>query len=221
MQLVKCAARQQLALAACLALVCRRVRELLRAQPLPLALDFSAACLRAVQRRWLLEPAQAGRVEAASFCTRDALWEHPLLDNFLALHGGTLLSLSGVPLQLVARASQAERPALDLSGLRLTKLGINNSCSCDLGPGDGDMLFPHVWLWPERLPGTLEELNLLGPECSWLGFLAWAPESAAGLAGRLPRLQTVRMRTKADGEGSRSVMFDVPMLEGFASLPTF
>jgi len=54
-------------------------------------------------------------VEAASFHSEDGFWEQPLLDSFLALHGGTLLQLSGMPLQLVARASQGKRPALDLS----------------------------------------------------------------------------------------------------------
>ncbi len=49
--------------AASLACVCRRMRAVLRAWPLPLALDFSAARLSAAQRRWLLDPAQAGRVE--------------------------------------------------------------------------------------------------------------------------------------------------------------
>jgi len=39
------------------------MRAVLRAWPLPLALDFSAARLSAAQRRWLLDPAQAGRVE--------------------------------------------------------------------------------------------------------------------------------------------------------------
>jgi len=95
--------------------VCRRWRELLRVRPLPLALDLSVARLSAAQRCWLLDPAQAGRVEAASFHSEDGFWEQPLLDSFLALHGGTLLQLSGMPLQLVARASQGKRPALDLS----------------------------------------------------------------------------------------------------------
>jgi hypothetical protein len=208
--------------AANLALVCRRVRELLRAQPLPLALDFSAARLHAAQRRWLLEPAQAGRVEAASFHTEDALWEQPLFGNFLALHGGTLLHLSGMPLQLVARASQAEGPALDMSSLRLTKLGMNCNLHDLLGPRDWNSTPwpPHVCLWPERLPGTLEELDLLGLESSWLTFLAWAPESSAGLAGRLPWLQTLSCTSKAYDAGS-SVISNVPLLEGLTSLPHF
>ena len=59
-------AAEEVRAAAGLASVCRRVRALLRAQPLPLALDFSAARLSAAQEGWLLAPAQAGRVEAAS-----------------------------------------------------------------------------------------------------------------------------------------------------------
>jgi len=193
-------------------------------QPLPLALDFSAACLRAAQRRWLLEPAQAGRVEAASFHAEDTLWEQPLVENFLALHGGALLHLSGVPLPLVARADREERPALDLSGLRLTKLGINISKKPDLGPTDfedlQDSRRSHVWLWPERLPGTLEELDLLGLEGSWATLLAWAPEASAGLAGRLPWLQTLSCRCKANRNTPyMSSVSNIPLLEGFTTLP--
>jgi len=150
---------EEMRCAAGLARVCRRMRDLLRAQPLPLALDFSAARLTAAQRSWLLEPAQAGRVEAASFHTD--LREQPLLEKFLALHGRTLLHLSGVPLHLVARPSQEERPALDLSGLRLTKLGINGyKIERHLG-GDHHMSATCLRLWPECLPGSLEELHLL------------------------------------------------------------
>jgi hypothetical protein len=120
-----CTAAEEVRRAAGLACVCRRMRELLRETPLPLALDFSAAPLSAAQRRWLLEPAQAGHVEAASFDieSTDELWQRPLLDDFLARHGSTLLRLFGVPLRLVACASQGgaarpgpERPASDHAG---------------------------------------------------------------------------------------------------------
>jgi hypothetical protein len=70
-------------------------------------------------------------------------------------------------------------------------------------------------MWPERLPGTLEELDLFGLGCSGLGFLAWAPESSS--AGRLPWLQTIRMRTKTDDNDK--FVNDVPLLEGLTSLP--
>ncbi len=59
-------AAEEVRAAAGLALVCRRVRALLRARPLPLALDLSAARLSAAQRRWLLDRAQAGRVEPSA-----------------------------------------------------------------------------------------------------------------------------------------------------------
>ena len=190
-------AAEEARVAAGLASLCRRVRKLLRERPLPLALDFSAS-LSGVQRRWLLVPAQAGRVVAAKLFVEvkdrkdgDALWEPPLLQNCLALHGHTLRHLSGVPLQLVAWVSEQERPALDLSGLRLTKLGVD---CCVIGPRTLDP-FPQArwWMWPECLPGALEELELLGIYNSMQGNVAWAQHPSAVLAGRLPRLHTIRV----------------------------
>ena len=86
------AAAEEVRAAAGLASVCRRWRELLRTQALPLVLDFSAARLSDAQRCWLHDPAQAGRGEAASFHDEDVLWERTLLGGFLALHSGTLLA---------------------------------------------------------------------------------------------------------------------------------
>jgi hypothetical protein len=206
--------------AAGLACVCRRWRELLRAQPLPLALDFSTAPLSTAQRRWLLEPAQAGRVEAASFLFEDDLWDEPLLGKFWALHGRTLLQLSGVPLRLAACASQGQRPALDLSGLRLTKLGVDCYDIYDLMVTDGDdkMEAKCLWLWPERLPGALEQLELLGLYGTCLEKLAWAPQPDAGLAGRLPQLHTLRVECC---KGATLHTDSIPLLEGFPVLPAF
>jgi len=215
-------AAEEVRAAAILACVCRRVRELLRAQPLPLDLDFSAARLSGAQRSWLLDPAQAGRVEAARFLvdcdegSEDALWEQPDFDNFLARHGDTLLHLSGIPLRLVASVSQGEAPALDLSGLRLTRLGIN--CLDVGGLADGTWA-ERWWLWPKCLPGGLEELALLALREGWLEMLAWAPHSGAGLAERLPRLRTLHMVYEG---GEEPLMSDsVPLLEGFPVLPAF
>ncbi len=162
-------------------------------------------------------------MEAANFYVafevdKDALWEEPLLGEFLARHGGTLLQLSGVPLALVARVSQEEQPALDLSGLRLTKLGID---CCDVkrlmrfsGSMWTDSNNISIWLWPERLPGTLEELHLLALGACWLGYLEWAPQSTTGLA--LPRLHTLCV--EATGPVN---LVHVPLLEGFPVLPAF
>jgi len=221
-------AAEEVRAAAGLASVCRRVRDLLRAPPLPLALDFSATRLDDEQRRWLLNPAQAGRVEAAMFCVlwrppevarKDALWERPLLDRVLARHGGTLLQLSGVPLHLVACAGHMARPALDLSGLRLTKLGIDCWGETLTGNSGAERL------WPDCLPGALEELDLLGLYEDCLTGLAWASRSGAGVAGRLPRLHTIRLRAHAIAhktayELNRSFSLRCPpILGGFTSLP--
>ncbi len=214
------AAADEVRCAVCLATVCRRWRELLRTPPLPLALDFSAARLSGAQRRWLLAPAQAGRVRAVSFDAKDALWKQRGLKNILALHGSTLLQLSGVPLALVASVSQEEQPNLDLSGLRLSKLGI--SCCginelLDVNPewpyNEGQ---ERLWLWPARLPGALEDLELLGLDNDWLGALAWAPGVGSGSAGRLPRLQTLRVTA---GEYSGLRPDSAPLLRGFPGLP--
>jgi len=213
-------AAKEMRAAAGLASLCRRVRELLCAPPLPLALDFSAARLSIAQLCWLREPAQAGRVEAASFHHKDLVWEPLSLKSFLALHGRTLLHLSGVPLQLLACVSQGQRPGLDLSGLRLTKLGIHCIEIERLlrvePPG-------HVWFWPERLPGSLEELHLLSLYDDWLGSLAWAPrpcqDSGSGLAGRLPRLHTLRV-TRLRRTPAFSID-RVSLLDGFPVLPAF
>jgi len=215
-------AAEEVRAAAGLASVCRRARELLRRRPLPLALDFSAARLTGAQRRWVLEPAQAGRVEAAKFCVstdeepcKDALWERPLLDGFLARHGGTLLQLSGVPQQLVACASgHMARPALELSGLRLTKLGTDCSDVYD---------HKNECLWPKYLPGALEELDLLGLCEEYISGLAWG--SRSGVARWLPRLHTLRLRAgdvayETASEIGRLLSIDnQPLLEGFTSLP--
>ncbi len=229
-------AAEEVRAAAGLASVCRRWRELLHAQPLPLTLDFSAAPVSPAQRSWLFERAQAGRVEAANFnfhgrvggdCERDdeihdPLNEMPFLTELMARHGGTLLRLSGVRLHLLACASQEERPALDLSGLRLTKLGLlcdNIDCLVS-----GDELT--MWLWPERLPGTLEELHLVGLESDWLGdCMAWAPRTGSGLSGRLPRLHTLRVTCLDAGWVMYGPVLRVdkppPLLDGFPVLPAF
>jgi len=203
-----------------LASVCRRWRELLRTPPLPLALDFSALPLSRAQRCWLLDPAQAGRVRATSFDSKDALWKQPDLIKFLALHSGTLLQLSGVPLALVASVSQSKRPKLDLSGLRLSKLGISCCGIKELLHVDPEWPYnegqERLWLWPARLPGALEDLELLGLDDDWLGALAWAPGVGSGSAGRLPRLQTLRVT--AGGIG-RLETDNIPLLRGFPVLP--
>jgi len=191
-----CDAREEIRAAAGLTSVCRRVRALLHAPPLPLALDFSGARLSAAQRRWLRHPTQVGRVEAACFHPQDSLWWQPLFGKFLAVHGRTLLRLSGVPLQLVACLSLEQRPALDLRGLSLTALG-NECYGYETCLDDSST----AWLWPECLPGTLEELELLGMEYDSLEFLAWEHFPCDGLAGWLPRLHTLRV-TRARGVGT-------------------
>jgi hypothetical protein len=143
----------------------------------------------------------------------------PLLSKVLALHGRTLLRLSGVPLRLAARVSRKKRPALDLSGLRLTKLGVDCSEQRDMVP-DEHAWDKQNWMWPERLPGALEELELLGIYMlDWQEKLACAPRSGARLAGRLPRLHTLRL-TSSDNHALLSAE-DIPLLNGFSSPPHF
>jgi hypothetical protein len=124
-----------------------------------------------------------------------------------------------VPLRLVASVSLEDWSALDLSGLRLTKLGIDCCGVQDLWRLTRSSQADFVWLWPERLPGTLEKLHLHGPAGDWLRELAWAPQSSAGLAGWLPRLHTLCV-TCEEGGGPLGVG-DLALLEGFPGLPNF
>jgi len=203
-----CSAAEEVRRALGLASMCRRARELLRAPPLPLALDFSAARLSFAQRRWLLDAAQAGHVEAAMFHSADVLWTQPLLKSFLTLHGGTLLHLSGLPLALVACKRHGKRPALDLSGLQLTKLGID---CCDIGLPDHK---PCLWLWPKRLPGVLEELHLFLPNGACLQALAWALHPSSGSAGQLSRLHILRVTSPVVWPTHTQVFVpEIPLLE--------
>jgi len=199
--------------AAVLSCVCRRVRALLREWPLPLALDFSAEPSSDAQRGWLLDAAQAGRVAAASFHRRDALWEQPIARRL----AGPARRHAAAAIRRAAQTSgllgQDEQPALDLSGLRLTRLSINCRGAQDLRRLDGSA---HLWLRRERLPGPLEALHLSGLKGSLEG-LAWAPPSGAGSAGRLPRLRTLRV-TCLRGVQSMNI-YRVPLLEGSAGLP--
>ncbi len=144
----------------------------------------------------------------------DALWQQLLFNGFLALHGGTLLRLSGVPLHMVACASHEEQPALDLSGLRLTKLGIN----CYAWAG---LLRSHnscMWLRPERMPGALEELELIGLHGIMLRGFLWAPCVGSSSPVLLPRLRTLCV-TRVKGIIPFSLTDDFPLLEGFPVLP--
>jgi len=100
-------AAEEVRCAAGLASVCRRVRALLRAHPLPLALDFSAAPLSLAQAVLLLDPALAGRVEAASFQPKDALWKQPLLGKF----AGAAQPHAAAPHRRAAAAGGPPEPA--------------------------------------------------------------------------------------------------------------
>jgi len=196
-----------------------------RVPPLARAAAHAAAAAGARLQRgapqWRAAPLaarpRAGRPrQGLSFDAKDALWKQPGLKNILALHGSTLLQLSGVPLQLVASVSRYKRPNLDLSGLCLSKLGIsccgiNKLLRLEFNEGA-----ERLWLWPARLPGALEDLELLGLQHDWLGALAWAPGVGSGSAGRLPRLQTLRVTA---GKYDRLETDNIPLLRGFPVLP--
>jgi len=134
--------------------VCRRVRGMLRAHPLPLALDLSAAELSGAQRAWLAAPVRVGRVEAACFHPSERLlWQ---CGSFLRQHGGSLQRLAGVPLCLVSAEAEGAAPALDLSGLRLAEAGV----ACP-GRGAAGGPAPRVWLAPAVWPASLVRLELV------------------------------------------------------------
>ncbi len=102
--------------AAGLACLCRRVRTLMREPPLPLALDFGTARLSAAQRRWVIDHAQAGRVEAVSCALyegdeadtevyQESFIDLPLLNAIFSRRPSRmLLRLSGMPMRMMACA---------------------------------------------------------------------------------------------------------------------
>jgi len=197
--------------------VCRRVRDVLRAEPLPLALDFSAAPLSEDQRAWLAAPVRVGRIESAAFFTprseasgeEERLWRGGH-EAFLARHGRALLRLSGVPLRLVATFDPSAPPALDLSGLRLTALGLD----CTVRRADRRR---ELWLAPGFLPHRLVELELRGVGTvgqALLFDMAWAAHPALRPDARPPALQRVsvsgRSRMRLDG---------LALLQGLAAAP--
>jgi len=155
--------------------VCRRVRGVLLAQPLPLALDFSGAPLSKEQGKWLAADVRAGCVEAAAFNHKDfRLWKGADHRRFLARHGRSLRRLSGVPLRLVSSKDASRAPPLDLTSLtRLASLSILLPLRNAEAAAQTYLYFMRG-SWPE----ALRELKLLSVRVSGmhvLRSLAWAP----------------------------------------------
>jgi len=222
--------------AAGLACLCRRVRALLRVPPLQLALDFGTARLSADQRRWVIDHAQAGRVEAVSCALyegdeadtevyQESFIDLPLLNAVLSRrHSHLLLRFSGMPMRMMACADPELGPPIgDLSGdaPRLNKLGIDCRGIRWLHSDDnGCPLWS--WLWHELLPGALEELELRGLPKNGLGRVAWMPRPGAAVAAGLPRLHTLRVTPCEDEEeGELMRICKVPLLQEFAAPPHF
>lgn len=153
--------------------VCRCVREVLKARPLPLVLDFTASLLSQKQRAWLAAPVCVGYIEGVSFHSGEkGLWRRrqaygrTFYSKFLDQHGRSLLRLSGVPLRLLSSLSPWMQPALDLSGLGLTHLGV--LCTWGrlrLGPERRILLGPGFW------PQSLVQLRLLEVNGAWSNLL--------------------------------------------------
>jgi len=183
--------------------LCRRVHNVLLAQPLPLALDFSGAPLSKAQRKWLAADIPGGYVEAATFNHKDSpLWSSKDLRRFLARYGGSLQKLAGVPLRLVSSRDSSQAPPLDLTSLsRLTSLGIH------LPP----RLIPQgqrAWFARASWPQGLLRLELVGvgePGVKWLDQLAWAACPATSSHRSLAPMELVHVSGTAlpeDGPGS-------------------
>jgi len=155
--------------------VCRRVRGVLLAQPLPLALDFTGAPLSKDQGKWLAADIRVGFVEAAAFHHRDfRLWRCADHRRFLARHGRSLQWLFGVPLRLVSSRDASRAPPLDLTSLpRLISLSILLPLRYEHIPAQ-----EHVLLMRGSWPEALREVKLLSAQSSGrhvLRSLAWAP----------------------------------------------
>lgn len=70
--------------------VCRRVRNALLTERLPLTLDFSFAPLSKAQCEWLAADIRVGRVVYVSFHHSDTwLWKEGARNRFLARHGAS------------------------------------------------------------------------------------------------------------------------------------
>jgi len=181
--------------------VCRRVRAVLRARPLPLQLDFSRAPLSARQRAWLAARVRVGYVEGIRVCNMDCTFWKGANSLVLRRHGHSLQRLAGVPLRLVSttdrsvldtvRAGVRVAHLLDLRGLgQLTHLSVVLPLQNDLKGEE------RLWLVRDLWPDGLVELELLciatchrrtyAPSAMVLYHLAWAPSSPQRSSGAQP-----------------------------------
>ena len=202
--------------AAGLCSVCCCVRRALQAQPLPLTLDFSAARLSECQRAWLAAPVRVGCVQATSISdSEERLWRG-CYKSVLAHHGHSLLELSGVPLRLLTTVDQSVLPALDMSGLALTQLGI--VCVLPYLPMRV-FVQKRVWLAPGFWPQSLVQLTLLSASCKedgLLGRVEWGTHSALRPTNNpLPQLQSIAVM----GGMRFNNLYDLPLLRGLKTCP--
>jgi hypothetical protein len=186
--------------------VCRRVRNVLRARPLPLELDFSRAPLSARQRSWLAARVRVGYVEGVRICKMDCTFWKGAHRLVLQRHGHTLQRLAGVPLRLVSTTDRSvlgdvshalcNARLLDLRGLgKLTHLSVLLPLQNDLKGQE------RLWLVRDLWPDGLVELELLcigarrqtyTPSVNVLQHLAWAPSSPQRSSGAQPHSTLVQ-----------------------------
>jgi hypothetical protein len=130
--------------------------------------------------------------------------------GLFARHGRSLLRLSGVPLRLVSTLDPSAPPALDLSGLRLTTLGLD----CTVRKADRRR---DIWLAPGFLPQSLVELELRGVGTvgqALLFDMGWAAHPALRPEARPPALQRVSVSGR-----SRMQLDGLALLQGLATAP--
>ena len=171
---------EQLRAADALGVVCRRMRALLRAHPLPLQLSFRMP-LRAAALHALLAPEQAGRIDALHLWGWDAplseLDQEQLLD-VLRNQAGSLrrLALEGHPAALLGE------PGVSLRFLsQLTSLNV-------FAP-------KALRLVPAALPqGLVLMVCTMDAERPGAGRITWASSEASAPPGCLPRLNWMHIR---------------------------
>jgi len=193
--------------------VCRALRASLRAQRLPLVLDFGDAPLTPCQRAWLTRWVTVGVIVSLAFHHHD--WR-ATINTVIKQHCRTLRQLVDVPLQCLAVLKKRHAPAVDLSSARaLTHLQVwcswGNPCSMTNPVRDA-----RFYLFPRSLPPCVTQLELVAAKDDVLPAMEWVTPPAEPL----PQLQRILVTGVEGGTWPRQVAVGrLPLVRGLAAPP--